>query len=261
MEFTSLGSGSSGNATVIRTDQTLLLIDCGFSNSEIERRLSHRYVDIENLDAVLVTHEHGDHMRGVDVLARKQKVPVYASRGTIEAILRRSNKPAKLLPMLHEIEANSPFRIKDITVFPIDVPHDVSEPIQYVCRCNGVGVGVLTDCGSFSEAMVSHYASLNGLLLETNHDEDMLRTGPYPEDLKRRVGGQYGHLNNRQSRDFAGRIYHTNLQHLVLGHISLQNNERSLIEREFDDFPSGTAVSFATQADGTEWLGVSSGHG
>ena len=259
MEFTSLGSGSGGNCTVIRAGDTTVLIDCGFSRTELKNRLSRRGLDIERLDAILVTHEHGDHLKGVPVVARTHQVPVYASRGTIDAMRHRVTRFETIENLVNEIEPDRIFQVNDVEVHPIDVPHDVREPIQFVCRFNGVGVGVLTDCGSYTEQMVAHYSRLNGLLLETNHDSEMLATGPYPERLKRRVGGDFGHLNNRQSREFAQRIHHVNLQQLVLGHISQHNNLRSLIEREFDDFPSGTSVSYATQAGGTEWLSVTAG--
>ena len=259
MEFTSLGSGSGGNCTVIRAGDTTLLIDCGFSRTELKDRLSRRRLDIDQLDAILVTHEHGDHLKGVPIVARMHQVPVYASGGTIDAMRYRITRFETVENLVHEIEPGTAFRVKNVDVHPIDVPHDVREPTQFVCRYDDVGVGVLTDCGSYTERMVAHYSRLNGLLLETNHDSEMLATGPYPERLKRRVGGDFGHLNNRQSREFAQRIHHVNLQQLVLGHISQHNNERSLIEREFDDFPSGTSVTYATQGDGTDWLSVTSG--
>lgn len=244
---------------MIRAGNTTLLIDCGFSRAELKHRLNQRRLDLDQLDAILVTHEHGDHLKGVPTVARMDQVPVFASRGTIDAMRNRVAKFESIERLVHEIEPDNVFRVKDVDVHPIDVPHDVREPTQFVCRYDGVGVGVLTDCGSYTEQMVAHYSQLNGLLLETNHDSEMLATGPYPERLKRRVGGDFGHLNNRQSREFAQRIHHIDLQQLVLGHISQHNNERSLIEREFDDFPSGTSVTYATQSGGTEWLRVTSG--
>ena len=259
MEFTSLGSGSGGNGTVIRAGNTTLLIDCGFSRRALQDRLNERCVAMEQLDAILVTHEHGDHLKGVPIVARLHQIPVYASRGTVDAMRQRISKFESVEYLLNEIEAGVAFRVKDVDVYPIDVPHDVKEPIQFVCRYNGAGVGVLTDCGSYTEEMVTHYSRVNGLLLETNHDSHMLATGPYPARIKQRVAGDFGHLNNRQSREFAQRIHHVNLQQLVLGHISQHNNERGLIEREFDNFPSGTSVTYASQDGGTDWLSVTSG--
>ena len=258
MEFTSLGSGSRGNGTVIRGGDTALLIDCGFSRSNLEYRLSRRSLTIDQIDAVLVTHEHGDHRKGVLSLARRHEIPVYASRGTLDVIRERERGVDKIEDLLFEIVPGVPFQVKDLIVYPIAVPHDVVEPTQFVCRFKATGIGVLTDCGSYTEQMIEHYAGLNGLLLETNHDSHMLETGPYPSFLKARVGGRFGHLNNRQSREFAERIMHSNLQHLVLGHISEQNNDQALIEREFSDLQSNTAISFASQDYGTEWLSVNS---
>ncbi len=259
MDFSSLGSGSSGNGTVIRAANTTLLIDCGFSRIEVERRLLARGLSIDKLDAVLVTHEHGDHLKGIATLARRDGVPIFASQGTIDVLRRRDHRFEAIEQLVNEVEAGSAFRVKDIAVHPIDVPHDVNEPMQFVCRFAGVAVGVLTDCGSFTDRMVQHYSGINGLLLESNHDTDMLQSGPYPPQLKRRVGGDLGHLSNRQSREFAQRIHHPNLQQLVLGHISLQNNDHSLIAQEFNEIPNSTAISYATQEWGTDWLSVTAG--
>ena len=258
MEFTSLGSGSKGNVTVVRAGSTTLLIDCGLSWSEIQNRLEARNLSYSQINAILITHEHGDHHRGVEVVARREQIPIYASSGTLHELYRRNPNVKKLGSLITEISPGVPFRINDIAVHPISVPHDVEEPAQYVCRYQDLGVGVLTDCGSLTEEMVEHFGGLDGLLLETNHDLDMLWNGPYPEQLKARVGGDYGHLSNRQSREFAERIHHVGLQHLVLGHISEQNNALERIMNEFDDLPSGTAITIATQDGGTEWLRVTS---
>lgn len=256
MEFASLGSGSKGNGTIIRGGSTTLLIDCGFSRRDLQNRLNGRRLTIDQIDAILLTHEHGDHHRGVGAIVAKHGIPIYASRGTLDAVCDRQPILDDELDRLYAIEAGKPFRVKDITVYPIDVPHDVNEPTQYVCRYADAGVGVLTDCGSYTQNMVDHFGGLHGLLLETNHDVDMLWAGSYPPHLKARISGDRGHLSNRQSRQFADLIHHTNMQHLVLGHISEQNNELELIQREFDDLPSGTAITYASQTHGTEWLSV-----
>lgn len=259
MEFASLGSGSSGNGTLIKSADATVLIDCGFTGKEAEHRLALRHTDPQELDAILLTHEHGDHVQGVSVLARRNNIPVYASSGTFEALARRNNRLVDSVELIHEIRGGIAFDVKSLTVYPIEVPHDVNEPTQYVCRADGIGVGVLTDCGSYTEQMVTHYSELNGLLLEANHDVEMLENGPYPWRLKDRINSAYGHLNNQQSRGFAQAIHHPNLQHLVLGHISEQNNDKALIKDLFDDYPSGTSVSFASQSEGTDWYRVTGG--
>lgn len=259
MEFASLGSGSSGNGTMIKAGESTVLIDCGFSAKEAEIRLARLHTDPQELDAILVTHEHTDHIRGVSVLARRNNIPVYASPGTFEVLAGRDDPLIKSQELVYEIQSGASFNVKDLTVQAIDVPHDVNEPIQYVCRVNGIGVGVLTDCGSYTDQMVEHFSNLNGLLLETNHDVNMLENGPYPWNLKNRIKSAVGHLNNQQSRDFAQAIFHANLQHLVLGHISQKNNEKALIKDVFDDYPSGTSVSFASPSVGTGWYRVTAG--
>ena len=256
MEFASLGSGSQGNGTVIRAGDTTLLVDCGFSRPQLEARLNQRDLTIGQLDAILVTHEHEDHRKGVRVVAEHHRIPVYASHGTFEALRRTEKRIDHIEDLIHEIEPGTPFRVKDISVHPIEVPHDAAEPTQYVLRYAGASVGVLTDCGSFTDQMVEHYSGLHAMLLETNHDVDMLENGPYPYFLKSRVGGNHGHLNNGQSRAFADRIAHNGLQHLVFGHISQQNNELQHIERAFDDLQSDAMMTYASQSGGTEWLHV-----
>ena len=256
MQFASLGSGSSGNATVIRGGKTTLLLDCGFSLRKLEERLNARGLTSFDLDALLVTHEHGDHSKGVGVTARNLQIPVYASSGTAESVVRRDNANPNLQQLVREIQSDRPFRIGDINVFPIDVPHDASQPTQFVFRYSNVSIGVLTDCGSITRSIVNHYSGLDGLLLETNHDLEMLREGPYPDQLKDRVGSDYGHLNNRQSREFADEVVKDNMQHLVLGHISQQNNDVEVIQEEFVDLEDVVPITYATQDSGTEWITV-----
>lgn len=257
MQFTSLGSGSEGNATVIQGGNTTILLDCGYSFVRLEERLNDRGLSADQLDAVLVTHEHSDHCKGVGVLARKLRLPFYASRGTANSVLARDGDNPKLEALIHEIDPDRPFRIGDLSIFPISVPHDASQPTQFVFRYSNVSLGVLTDCGSITSSMVTHYSDLDALLLETNHDLEMLLEGPYPHYLKDRVAGDFGHLNNRQSRSFADEVIGSNMQHLVLGHISQQNNDVGVIKEEFTHLESEVEITYATQSGGTEWITVS----
>lgn len=257
IDFASLGSGSSGNATVVRAGSTTILLDCGFSRKRLQERLNLRGLDLHHLDAILVTHEHSDHCSGVPVVARNHDVPVYTSNGTAARLLERDSNHPDLQFLLREIKPNRPFRISDLGVYPIGVPHDASEPLQFVFRYQSVSLGVLTDCGSITNEIVRHYKGLDGILLETNHDLEMLHNGPYPPHLKDRVGGNYGHLNNRQSREFADQVVAQNTQHLVLGHISQKNNTLEVIRDEFSQLQSDVPITYASQAEGTGWLSVS----
>jgi phosphoribosyl 1,2-cyclic phosphodiesterase len=223
MRFTSLGSGSKGNATVIDCNDTLILIDCGFSVRETEKRLNKLGLEASDLSAILVTHEHTDHIRGVLPLARKHQLTVMMTAGTSKTLKDPSGVDLKLINSDSEINVGG-FRVR-----PISVPHDAREPVQYILRGAGVSLGILTDLGSITPYVVSSYRCCDGLLLEANHDTAILANGPYPPSIKARVGGDWGHLNNQQALHLLQKIEHNRLQQLVLGHISQQNNTLELV--------------------------------
>jgi len=223
LRFASLGSGSRGNATIIRTDTTCLLLDCGFAAKELEKRCQLLNLDANDIDAILVTHEHGDHSKGVGPVARRFDIPVWMTHGT-----SRSTKFGKL-PHLEIFSTHSgSFLIGDIKVVPFTVPHDAAEPCQYTFYYDDRCLGILTDLGSITPNVISSLESVDALLLECNHDPQMLKEGPYPLSLQVRVGGDYGHLNNQQSAQLLKNIDHKKLQHLVVGHISEKNNTHEL---------------------------------
>lgn len=223
MRFASLGSGSKGNATLIEADQTCLMLDCGFTVKETEVRLERLGKTGYDLDAILVTHEHSDHLKGVGALARKYKKPVYLTAGTYHQG-RLGN-----LPEIEWVNCHQSFEIKDIGVQPVAVPHDAREPCQYVFTNQERKLGVLTDLGSLTPHVEAHYSGLDALVLEFNHDLQMLEDGPYPYQLKQRILGDYGHLSNAQAAQFLMRIKCDKLQHLVLSHVSQQNNSKELV--------------------------------
>ena len=222
MRFASLGSGSRGNATVISSGETCVLVDCGFSVKETERRLQRLGLSCSDLDAVFVTHEHSDHCAGVARLTRRYNMPVYMTHGTY--LSRR----------LSDIEdvsfcaSEEQIRVGSLLLTPVAVPHDAREPCQFVIEDDGKALGILTDLGSATPFVVHHFQNCDGLILEFNHDPDMLARGRYPESVKRRVGGSWGHLNNRQSAELLAALDYERLQHLVVAHISQQNNCRDL---------------------------------
>lgn len=246
--FASLGSGSRGNATVIRSSNTLLLIDNGFTVKETERRLQLLGYTPDQLDAILVTHEHSDHIKGVGPLARKYHLPVYATHGTshYEGLQRGID--------LNTISPHRHFRIEDIDITPVAVPHDAREPCQFVFRCAQVTVGVLTDLGSITPFVVDQYQHCDALMLECNHDPAMLSTGPYPPSLKSRVGGLWGHLSNQQAANLVAQIESEKLQHLVLSHISEMNNTQALARAAINDIFSEECLQLASQEEGIGWL-------
>ena len=222
IRFASLGSGSKGNATLIESGRTRLLVDCGFYLRETEERLGRLGVEPASLNAILVTHEHNDHLGGVARLSRKHGIPVWMTDGTCAAW----DDP--YVPELHRFSPHQGFSIGDLAVQPFPVPHDAREPCHYVFAAGGLRVGVISDAGCVTPHMRECLSACDGLMLEFNHDLHMLLTGPYSPSLKDRVGGGLGHLSNAQSADLLRRIDCTRLQHLVLTHLSEQNNTPAL---------------------------------
>ena len=195
MQFSSLGSGSRGNCTVVETAGTTVLIDCGFSMRETEQRLQRIGRELSQVSAILVTHEHGDHVRSVASLSKKYKLPVWSSRGTAKA--------AKLekLEHWHCIDIHQKFEIDGFQIQPIPVPHDAKEPCQFIFTDGDWRLGILTDTGSITPYIEEQYSACDAFILEANHDKTMLENGAYPPSLKHRVAGNYGHLNNEQAKD------------------------------------------------------------
>ena len=223
MRFASLGSGSRGNAILIQAGGTSVLLDCGFSMRELEKRCASLSFDVGDIDAILVTHEHMDHIKGVGPLARKYGMPVWMTHGTWRTA-RCGEIPELRLIGSHD----GYFQVGDIQVAPYAVPHDAREPVQYICSYKQQRLGVLTDAGSITPNVVSALDGVDALLLECNHDLEMLRNGPYPPQLQARVGGRYGHLSNEQAAAFLSSIDHQRLRHLVVGHVSEKNNKPQL---------------------------------
>ena len=250
MRFLSLGSGSKGNATLVEAGETRVLVDCGFTRQEFERRLAARGVEPADIDAVLVTHEHGDHVGGVGAIARAWQLPVYLTHGTAA-----SGRVGKV-PQSVIVEPGQPFTIGDIIVEPVPVPHDAREPVQFVFDWQCIRLGILTDLGSVSRHVVERFGGCDALLLEFNHHVEMLRNGPYPPALKRRVGGDWGHLNNEQAVAFLEAADTSRLHTLVVGHISEQNNAVAEAAAALArcDAVTEVQVIYAEQGAGFHWL-------
>lgn len=219
MRFASLGSGSRGNATLIETGSTRLLLDCGFPARELEKRLLPFNIALESLDGILVTHEHQDHIRGVGVLARRFGLPVWLTHGTLRC--RRLGRMPDVR-IIHGHQAS--FTIGDLTVTAYPVPHDAREPVQFVFETSNARFGVLTDVGVITPHIVRMLTNCTALLLECNHDREMLANGPYPISLQQRVGGTLGHLSNCQAAQLLAQVAHSGLKRLVVGHVSEKNN-------------------------------------
>jgi len=250
MEFAMAGSGSRGNATVIRAGDTTLMVDCGFSFTEIKRRLERLEMSVDDLDAILVTHEHGDHVSGVARLAARMRIPVYASAGTARASARRRHFDGA-----KTFDSHARFSIKDIEITPIIVPHDAAEPTQFLFTDGARYMAIMTDIGHATSFVTESLGKLDALILESNHDAGMLARGPYPPMLKERVGGAYGHLSNAQTAELLCRLDLSKLHTLALAHLSEKNNRRDLARESVVsalDCPPDW-VQIAGQDEGLPW--------
>jgi phosphoribosyl 1,2-cyclic phosphodiesterase len=224
MRFCVLGSGSKGNATYVEAGGVTLLIDAGFSGVEIERRLAGLGVAVESLAAILVSHEHGDHVRGVQALSRRYKLPVLASRATRAAA-------GSLLARIddwHEIEAGREHEFRGLKIHPFSVSHDAADPLGFTITHGGQTLGYCTDTGITSRLMHHRLSGCHGLILECNHDLEMLKNGGYPPPLQQRIRSKEGHLTNSDAARFLIELIHDGLEHVVLAHISETNNTHAL---------------------------------
>ncbi|AKR42564.1 MBL fold metallo-hydrolase [Methylophilus sp. TWE2] len=252
MRFASLGSGSAGNATVVEAGETRLLLDCGFSVKETVQRLARLQLQPEQLTGILVTHEHDDHARGVFKLAARYQIPVWLTHGTYSMCQRYL--PSQAIN-IHIIDAHTTFALHEIEVQPYPVPHDAREPAQFVFGDGNHKLGVLTDVGSVTPHIVMILQGCDGLLLECNHDLEMLRTGPYAHSLKKRVGGWLGHLDNQTSAQLLSQLDNSKLKHLVAAHLSEKNNTPALAKQALSEVLQCASewVQIASQQEGLGW--------
>lgn len=228
MRLCSIASGSSGNCIYVGSERTHLLVDTGISKKKIDAGLKELDIKGDELDGILITHEHSDHIQGLGVFSRKYEVPIYATPGTIAGI--KAYGPLGKMPegLLNPIHIDESFELGDIMIDPFHISHDANEPAGYRMNCNGKAVAVATDLGIYDEYTVSKLKNLDAVLLEANHDIHMLEVGSYPYYLKRRVAGERGHLSNELSGRLLCDILHDNLKHIVLGHLSKENNYAKL---------------------------------
>ena len=224
LNFCSLYSGSSGNCLFVETEKTKVLIDAGVSLKKIEQGLESINVSGADLDAVIVTHEHVDHIQGLGVFSRKYEIPIYATPGTIAGIKESSTLGKMPEGLLHPIKTDHPFRLGELDVHPFAISHDANEPSGYRIEQGGKSVAVATDLGKYDDYTVKNLKNLDAILLEANHDIHMLEVGGYPYYLKQRILGDRGHLSNELSGQLLCDILDDNLNHIILGHLSKENN-------------------------------------
>lgn len=255
MRFASLGSGSEGNALIVEASSgatvTRVLLDCGFSAREMERRLARVGFEAGQLDAILITHEHSDHIGSALTLARKWSIPLYTSWGTARAV--GADEADVELNVLWGDEAVA---IGDVHVLPYTVPHDAREPLQFVFSDGANRLGVLTDVGTSTPHIGTVLSGCDALVLECNHDLQMLAASRYPPSLKARIGGAHGHLNNEAAAGILASLDRSRLRHLVAAHLSQENNTAELARAAMVTVlgNAATEIGIATQADGFDWL-------
>ena len=257
--FASLGSGSSGNAMVIEagggsqggTAATRVLLDCGFGPRELTARLLRLGLGIDDFDAILVTHEHSDHSAGVFKAAQGRDLEVYLTHGTLTGMPPVKSEPARVVM----VDSHRPFVIGELEISPFPVPHDAREPVQFVFSDGHSRLGVLTDTGTITPHIVAMLNGCDALVLECNHDVDMLANGTYPKVLKQRIGGRFGHLDNHATSALLAAIDRTRLQHVVAAHLSLQNNTPELARAALAAAMGCDAewICVATQETGFSW--------
>jgi len=251
VRFASLGSGSQGNALIVEAGGTRVLLDCGFGLADTTRRLARLGLQPEQLCAIVITHEHDDHIGGAARFARKHEIPIWMTAGTYRGLEKLFETDIDL----HLIQGYAPFPVDDISIEPYPVPHDAREPAQFVFSDGARRLGVLTDVGQATAHIQRCLSGCDALVMECNHDPALLAYSDYPEPLKQRISGRFGHLDNAQAADLVAALDCTRLQHVLAAHLSESNN-RPALAREALARALGCAqdwIGIAEQEGGSPW--------
>lgn len=251
MRFACLGSGSKGNAWLVQAGRTRVMVDCGFGPREAARRLARLGVAVQDVDAILVTHEHSDHGRGAARLAGQAGCPVWMSHGSQVMLAAAGDGPADARVILD----HAAFALGDLEITPYPVPHDAREPLQFLFSDGAAKFGLLTDAGHVTPHMEAVLTQCDALALECNHDVAMLEGGAYPVALKRRILGRYGHLDNQAAAALLGKVAGPRLRHVAAAHLSQENNSPDLARAALAGVLGCTPdwIAVADQEDGLDW--------
>jgi phosphoribosyl 1,2-cyclic phosphodiesterase len=247
-----LGSGSKGNCTYIESPETRLLIDAGLSGRELVRRLHDIGVEPETLDGILISHEHSDHIHGVGALSRRYRLPVYANQATFQ----KARSIVGMIEEVREFSAGTPFVLKDLSIDPFSLPHDAEDPVAFRLAWRRRRMAIVTDLGYASQLVRERIRDCHLLILEANHDDSMLKVGPYPWPLKQRIGGKAGHLSNQQSSELLHDVLHDELEYVILAHLSETNNFPDLARLTIAEVLGArrTRLRIASQREVSEWF-------
>ena len=243
--FASLGSGSEGNSFLIKTDKTIFMVDCGFNYKETENRLSELGLTFSDINHILITHEHEDHMRAIKMIIKKEKIQISCSYGT-----------AKKIGIVDEVNIINPGDIvvdNDLRVEVVPVPHDAREPCHYVFKKDTLKIGIITDFGSLTPKIIESYSNLNYLVVEANHDTNLLMKSSYPTILKNRIFGKLGHANNDLTFDLISQIKKDKLKKIIFCHLSKQNNQKEIIKHTVKEYFDKFQCEFISQENIFNW--------
>jgi phosphoribosyl 1,2-cyclic phosphodiesterase len=250
--FSSLNSGSNGNCYYVGNNTEAVLVDAGLSCREIEKRMKRAGLEIEKVKAIFVSHEHGDHITGIPALSKKYQLPVYITQNT----LKGSKIPVEE-HLVHSFEADKPVTLGELAITPFVKSHDAADPHSFLIAGNGVKVGVFTDIGYSCKRLIHYFSQCQAAFLESNYCEDMLMNGNYPYHLKKRISGDDGHLSNAQALELFIKYRNPSLSHLILSHLSKNNNSPSLVEQLFNEKAGHTKITVASRYQETAVFSIS----
>jgi phosphoribosyl 1,2-cyclic phosphodiesterase len=255
MRFASLGSGSKGNALLVEAGGTRVLLDCGFGPRNLAQRCARLGVEADTLDAIIITHEHSDHIGGAFPCARRYAAALYMTQGTHAGAARAKAALGEFKVDLRLVGSHDAFSVGDLLIQPFPVPHDAREPVQFVFSDGKHRLGVLTDLGFSTPHVVAQLSGCDALVLECNHDSNMLAEGAYPPSLKQRISGRLGHLDNASAAALLTQLDRSRLQHLIAAHLSEHNNTPALAQQALADIMGCSAdwIGVAHQEQGFDW--------